>query len=496
MPVDKFGREKQQNLNAPKQQILIPNNLLRTDGTNQMSAELNVGNNDIINVESLEGHDITIKSNPQSKNSLVPKHMLDTTNDLVNSMFDKKTTPLAIKSVSSNSQYDGNNSYGKVSNLIDGDTTLQWIINKADAGKYVFVLLELDQPTRIYKIDLHPRPGAQQFTHTVTHFYLEGSNDLTAFEKVYESHVTVSIFLSLLFNVTQPYKYYRFTCTGKKQFGLAELKLYEAALIPGEKGEKGDQGPRGFTGASGDTLKIDPNGHLTKSSDGLRLSPNYIETKEVKTDLVNVKHITADTANAVGLIIEQGTNKEMRIQDQQITGLAYHYVSDDHAVTKKFLDDALTQIHGTINQLSDQFRAHVESEVAKGKIGHAILTCAGNNVSIGDPLQLRSTYNDIGTLLNQGKLTFTKPGVVKASVHLNRLQTNSSQINLQLMYNESTLPNGSSIVKHIHASIHQNEKMNTSFGFINAKKDSTIKLISNSNIPDIEVFVELKQIYA
>ena len=68
----------------------------------------------------------------------------------------------------------------------------------------------------------------------------------------------------------------------------------------------------------------------------------------------------------------------------------------------------MTQVHGTISQLSDQFRAHVKSEVAKVKIGHAILTRAGNNVSIGDPLQLRSTYNDIGTLLNQGKLTLHK----------------------------------------------------------------------------------------
>ena len=102
---------------------------------------------------------------------------------------------------------------------------------------------------------------------------------------------------------------------GQKQFGLAECKLYEAAFIPGKRGEKGNQRPRGFTGASGDTLQIDPNGHLTKSSSGLRLSPNYIETKEVKTDLVNVKHITADTISAVDLTIDQGTAKEMRIQD-------------------------------------------------------------------------------------------------------------------------------------------------------------------------------------
>ena len=107
----------------------------------------------------------------------------------------------------------------------------------------------------------------------------------------------------------------------KKQFEFTEIKLYEAALLRGEKGEKVDPSPRGFTGASGHTLKIDPNGHLTKSSSGLRLSPNYmyIETAEVKTDLMNVKHVTADTATAVGLSIEQGTKQEMRIGNQQIT---------------------------------------------------------------------------------------------------------------------------------------------------------------------------------
>ena len=53
MSTDKFGRPKQRSNNVTNQQILIPKNLLRTDGTNQMNAELNVGNNDIVNVESL-----------------------------------------------------------------------------------------------------------------------------------------------------------------------------------------------------------------------------------------------------------------------------------------------------------------------------------------------------------------------------------------------------------------------------------------------------------
>ena len=140
--------------------------------------------------------------------------------------------------------------------------------NYQSVGKYVFVLLELDQPTRIYKIYFYPWPGAQQTTHTITLFYLECSNDLPACEKVYESNSTVSIALSFVFNVTKPYTYYRFTGTGQKQFVLAELKLPEAALIPGEEGEEDDQGPRGFTGASGGILQIDPTGHMIRSSDG------------------------------------------------------------------------------------------------------------------------------------------------------------------------------------------------------------------------------------
>ena len=51
-----------------------------------------------------------------------------------------------------------------------------------------------------------------------------------------------------------------------------------------------------------------------------------------------------------------------------------------------------------LNQLSDQHRAHADFEAAKVKIGHAIRACAGNNISIGDSLHLRPTFNDIGTL--------------------------------------------------------------------------------------------------
>ena len=102
----------------------------------------------------------------------------------------------------------------------------------------------------------------------------------------------------------------------KATVGLSELELYEAILILGEKGDRGgkfDQGPRGFTRKDWNALQIDPNGHLTQSSDGLRLPQYFIETKRVKTELVNVKHISTDTIIAVCLAINQETKQKMRI---------------------------------------------------------------------------------------------------------------------------------------------------------------------------------------
>ena len=117
--------------------------------------------------------------------------------------------------------------------MIDNDPTLQWIINKADVGKYVFVLLELDQPTRIYK--LVPLSETRRSTVYTYHYSLLSGGverPLLLLKKSYESHTEINIFSPFTFNVTKPYKYYRFTCTGKKQFGLSEIKLYEAIHLP------------------------------------------------------------------------------------------------------------------------------------------------------------------------------------------------------------------------------------------------------------------------
>ena len=49
MSIDKFGRTKRYTgTSGASQQLLIPNNLLRTDGTNAMQANLDVNNNEIV----------------------------------------------------------------------------------------------------------------------------------------------------------------------------------------------------------------------------------------------------------------------------------------------------------------------------------------------------------------------------------------------------------------------------------------------------------------
>ena len=47
------------------------------------------------------------------------------------------------------------------------------------------------------------------------------------------------------FDVTPPYKYFRLACTGRQQFGLREISLYEATPHRGLRGEKGEAGETG-----------------------------------------------------------------------------------------------------------------------------------------------------------------------------------------------------------------------------------------------------------
>ena len=91
MSMDKFGRTRQNTgASGTNQQVLIPNNLLRTDGTNAMQANLDVNNNEIVNVAAIQGDDVLVKGNPRSSDSIVPKYMLDLVKDSIDTLFDQK----------------------------------------------------------------------------------------------------------------------------------------------------------------------------------------------------------------------------------------------------------------------------------------------------------------------------------------------------------------------------------------------------------------------
>ena len=322
--MDKFGRTRRYaGSPGTKQQILIPNNLLRTDGTNAMQANMNVNNNDIVNVETIEGDDVTLKSTPASDNSLIPRYMLDVTRGTVNTLFDKQNAPMILKgnaTITASSHHD-NQSWTKPENLIDNDSSSVWVVHKSEVKTYAWILLELPTPVQIWRCDLHPRPGSQQTTHALTHYFMEGSLDNKSFHKIFESRLKVDRERYIEFGVTPPYKYFKLTCAGNQQYGLSELKLYEAKVKSGSS-----------------TVKLHPNGYLVSTPSGLRLDPHGIEVAGITTQLIDVDRINGDKAELVELTIDQNSPNRLRLEAGKISGLIAPVDGGD-AVNKKYVDD-------------------------------------------------------------------------------------------------------------------------------------------------------------
>ena len=231
----------------------LSNVFIKTDGSNQPTADINFNKQTITNIRK-----------SKSENDPVIRKELDYLYDVINPMYKKAYEPLTlnIATVTTSSENGGENHYGKVRNLTDNDPISQWIIDRPDVNKYVWVLLDIPVPIQIYKCGLFPRTFKQQTTHVLTHYYLEGSNDKKSYYRIFESSLSVNEDRYFEFDVTPPYKYFRLTCTGRQQFGLREISLYEATPhrgLRGEKGEAGETGPPGPRGRKG----VDGIGHGT-----------------------------------------------------------------------------------------------------------------------------------------------------------------------------------------------------------------------------------------
>ena len=159
-----------------------------------------------------------------------------------------------IATVTTSSENESDNHYGKARNLTNSGPISQWIVDRPDGNKYVWVLLDIPVQILIYICGLLPRTGKQQTTHIFTNYYLEGSNDNRSYYQIFESTLPVNEDRYFEFDVTPSYKYFWLTSTGRQQFGLREVSLYEATPhrgLEGEKGQTGETGPPGPRGRRG-----------------------------------------------------------------------------------------------------------------------------------------------------------------------------------------------------------------------------------------------------
>ena len=85
-------------------------------------------------------------------NDPITRVELNPTYDIMNSMFDKKATPLNKKTISTSSQNDIHRDCGRLSDLIEINKNSQRIINKTFVDGYIFVLLKLDQAIQSTKL--------------------------------------------------------------------------------------------------------------------------------------------------------------------------------------------------------------------------------------------------------------------------------------------------------------------------------------------------------
>ena len=275
------------------------------------------------------------------------------------------------------------------------------------------MLIELPTPAQFYRCELLPRLGKQQSTHTLTHYYLEGSLDNSIYTKIFESKLVVDQNRSFDFPITIKHKYLKLTCTGKQQFGLSKIRLYEAELeatdlsslpviSPNPDNQAGqlvllgtDVKPTFYK----TPINITATGQITflravvveiqSLFKDLNMSTNNITnvkalySDEVKTKLIYCTHVDADKLYATDLIIEAGSQYEMRIGNRQITGVIAP--TQSHEVANKiYVDDVETRLKVYADELHRR----------------AMLSYSGTNLQTNDKIISTSIYNTIGTYSN------------------------------------------------------------------------------------------------
>ena len=202
------------------------NTYLKLDGTNTPTNNIDLNNNSIINlstpVNSTDSTATNVGHVKQSATNIVREF---TAPMFVKSPTSAVPNPRQVVAASSHhGTYDPLNAF-------DGKSNTQYVINKSEANKEIFIRVKLPDPIQICEVELHPRTGAQKTTHCFTHYYFEISNDDNTYETVFESTSRLDQIRVFNFSPTTPATYFRLRGTGQQQFGVAQILIYEAILI-------------------------------------------------------------------------------------------------------------------------------------------------------------------------------------------------------------------------------------------------------------------------
>ena len=163
----------------------------------------------------------------QSDNALVPRYVVDNNADVLEQLFEKGSTsiiPVTGQTVTASSFHAN---WTRPDHVFDGNPATQWAIANSDTNPWIQV--QFPNAVQLYRIILHPRLGNATLTHKVTSSALYGSNDGINYVKVMESNEHVDKVVTIDFNITRPYSYFKLEVMGNQQFGLSQMEMFEAS---------------------------------------------------------------------------------------------------------------------------------------------------------------------------------------------------------------------------------------------------------------------------
>ena len=134
--------------------------LVKTDGTRSMKANLDLDDYEIINPKV-----------PESNNALASMITVRNHWNALNSVFDKTNInifPVTGQICTASSQYLPWGSRSNPDNVFDNKLTSEWITGTA--GKRSWVKVQLPNTIQICKVSFHPRNGHQKTTQIFTNY--------------------------------------------------------------------------------------------------------------------------------------------------------------------------------------------------------------------------------------------------------------------------------------------------------------------------------------